>query len=359
MHGTPSRPSNLRVFCLLSTLTIAIANNVGELSKNASTTTVDDETKAEARTKGETLVGVEASTRSGEWSNRGPFVRGMDSYLEALRHSRTSTDPREGVVDAASGSSFQRRKEQSFAAKRSELSLQTSSDSYSLPTRPYSDFSGSRNSYGPPHQTQPPRGTYGPPHDDHSPYGGEYASVGVYSQPQPAYGVPHVAYGAPQGITESLHLGFPSIDFSWPFALKLNAFTLAKILLKLVLFKMIVKFIAVICLLLFIPKLEIKKTIKKVSVQNNAQDDDDDDEDEGRGLQNANWKIWDGLNLLTLVVNEALRQHEATNGSRSSKCSTLECQVRGAFVNDQSWPDYEQLLQNYIMEETRRHRIKS
>lgn len=191
-HGTPS-PSSLRVLCLLSTLTIVIANNAGEkLAKDASTTTVGDETKAEASgTKGETLLGVEEpSTRS----NRGPFVRGRDSYLEALRHSRISTDPREGVVDVADGAaSFQRRKEQSFAAKRSELSLQTSSDSYSmvpsdsysLPTRPYSDFSGLRNSYGPPRQTQPPRGTYGPPHNDHSPYGGEYASVGVYSQPQP------------------------------------------------------------------------------------------------------------------------------------------------------------------------------
>lgn len=92
------------------------------------------------------------------------------------------------------------------------------------------------------------------------------------------------AYGVPHGMTESVHLGFPSIDFSWPFALKLNAFTLAKILLKLVIFKMIVKFIAVICLLLFIPKLEIKKTIKKVNMQSN----DDDDEDEGRSLRNGN-----------------------------------------------------------------------
>lgn len=74
-----------------------------------------------------------------------------------------------------------------------------------------------------------------------------------------------------------MQLSLPSIDFSWPFALKLNAFTLAKILLKLVIFKMIVKFIAVICLLLFIPKLEIKKD-KGNNMQNN------DDEDEGRFL---------------------------------------------------------------------------
>jgi len=62
----------------------------------------------------------------------------------------------------------------------------------------------------------------------------------------------------------------PSIDLGLPFALKLNAFTIAKIILKLVIFKMIVKFIAVICLLLFIPKLEIIK--KKVS---NKDDDED------------------------------------------------------------------------------------
>lgn len=65
----------------------------------------------------------------------------------------------------------------------------------------------------------------------------------------------------------------PSIDFSWPFALKLNAFTIAKILLKLVIFKMIVKFIAVICLLLFIPKLEMKK------------DDNDNDDDDSRAFK--------------------------------------------------------------------------
>lgn len=90
-----------------------------------------------------------------------------------------------------------------------------------------------------------------------------------------------------------------------------------------------------------------------------SNNDDDDDEDEGRSLRNANWKVWDRLNLLTLVVDEAWKQHEIANESRSSECSTLECQVRRAFKNDQSWPDYEQLLQNYIMEETRRLQTKS
>lgn len=72
---------------------------------------------------------------------------------------------------------------------------------------------------------------------------------------------------------------------------------------------MIVKFIAVICLLLFIPKLEIKKTIKKVNMQSN--NDDDDDEDEGRSLRNGNVpssdlhleRIYNGKFLIDWVVS--------------------------------------------------------
>jgi len=72
--------------------------------------------------------------------------------------------------------------------------------------------------------------------------------------------VPTPVYGAPYALPDVAHISLlPSIDLGLPLALKLNAFTIAKILLKLVIFKMIVKFIAVICLLLFIPKLEIIK----------------------------------------------------------------------------------------------------
>lgn len=78
-------------------------------------------------------------------------------------------------------------------------------------------------------------------------------------------------YGAPYALPDVAHISLlPNIDLGLPLALKLNAFTIAKIILKLVIFKMIVKFIAVICLLLFIPKLEIIK--KKVS---NKDDDEE------------------------------------------------------------------------------------
>lgn len=81
-------------------------------------------------------------------------------------------------------------------------------------------------------------------------------------------------YGAPYALPGVSHLSIlPTFDLAWPLALKLNAFTIAKIILKLVIFKMIVKFIAAICLLLFIPKLEI---IKKKG--------NNDEDDEERGL---------------------------------------------------------------------------
>lgn len=82
---------------------------------------------------------------------------------------------------------------------------------------------------------------------------------------------PSPVYGAPYSLPDVSHISIlPTFDLSWPIALKLNAFTIAKIILKLVIFKMIVKFIAVICLLLFIPKLEI---IKK---KGNKDEDDEE-----------------------------------------------------------------------------------
>lgn len=66
----------------------------------------------------------------------------------------------------------------------------------------------------------------------------------------------------------------PAVDFSWPISLKLNTFTLIKIVLKIIVFKMIVKFIATICLLLFLPKLFQESKPDRPS--------NDDDEDESR-----------------------------------------------------------------------------
>ncbi|XP_003692139.1 uncharacterized protein LOC100869260 isoform X2 [Apis florea] len=325
---------------------------------NVSSSVTSHGTEMEARSDGELSV-----TRSVERKSGGPFSYRRDSYLEALRHSRTSTDPREGIVDVVGSGSFHRRKEQSlgpvYTTKRSEIPVSSSSrivhvdrdsfsmvpsDSYSLPTRTSADFNGVKNTYGPP-QSSYGSPSYGPPPSNDYSYG---TSGGGYSPYQPQQ-----AYGAPHGISDSVQLSLPSIDFSWPFALKLNAFTLAKILLKLVIFKMIVKFIAVICLLLFIPKLEIKKGNK-----GNNMEGSNDDEDEGRRFLNANSMVWDRLNRLTLVVHDAMKQYGVDVVKPRSECSTLQCQIQRAFEHDESWPDYEQLLQNYIMEEARLIRDK-
>ncbi|XP_043789078.1 uncharacterized protein LOC122713016 isoform X2 [Apis laboriosa] len=355
--------------------TVIPENQVDVNLSNVSSSVINHkEDKMEARSDGDSSI-----NRSVERKNGGPFSYRRDSYLEALRHSRTSTDPREGIVDVVgTGSgSFHRRKEQSLGpvyTKRSEIPASSSrivhvdrdsfsmvpSDSYSLPSRTSVDFNAVKNTYGPPQPSYGPPSygppSYGPPSssNDYSSYGEYGANGGGYSPHQPQQ-----AYGAPHGMSESVQLSLPSIDFSWPFALKLNAFTLAKILLKLVIFKMIVKFIAVICLLLFIPKLEIKKGDKGNNMQN------EDDEDEGRRFLNANSIVWDRLNRLTLVVHDAMKQYgvnmDKPRSSSDKECSsTLQCQIRRAFEeHDESWPDYEQLLQNYIMEETRLIQEKS
>ncbi|XP_076296053.1 uncharacterized protein LOC143216661 isoform X2 [Lasioglossum baleicum] len=275
-----------------------------------------------------------------------------DSYLEALSHSRTSTDPREGVVSTDATSPSQRRREYIsgpvYTGKDSDTHPRivygspdrdsfsmVPSDSYSLPTRGSTDFTGFQNSYS---QSQPPRATYGPPSHSYP------TAPHNYSPPQQAYGPPAPVYGAPHGISESPTFVLPTIDFSWPFALKLNAFTLAKIILKLVIFKMIVKFIAVICLLLFIPKLEIKKKVNRPSMQD---DDDDDDDDEGRRSLNGEIhpRFWRRLNELAAFASNAFEEYESLNGAGRSNEGSIEFR--------ETWHDYDLLLRSYALEEAR------
>nr|XP_031847339.1 uncharacterized protein LOC116433411 isoform X2 [Nomia melanderi] len=299
-----------------------------------------------------------------------------DSYLEALRHSRTSTDPREGLVSAdgdaqqnspkngpaSTRATSQRRREYVpgpvYVGKDYESSTSprivygapdrdsfsmVPSDSYSLPSHASGDFHGIQNSYGPP-QSQPPRPAYGPPSNypayaDYTP-AGYAASHQAYGPPAPVYG-----NGLGHGMFESPHIVLPTVDFSWPFALKLNAFTVAKILLKLVIFKMIVKFIAVICLLLFIPKLEIKKGNKNGSNNN----DDDDDEDEGRQFFDGDLRFWQRLNALTAFVSDAVDKYQALNGARSTVSDEYKSSRR---PHREDWQDYAYLLRSYALEET-------
>ena len=75
--------------------------------------------------------------------------------------------------------------------------------------------------------------------------------------------------------------------------LKLDLFTIGKILLKVVLFKKFVSFVAVLCLLLFIPTLKRK-------VDNAVPDGGDDDDDEDAAMRGFGKKKNKGLS--TFVV---------------------------------------------------------
>ncbi|XP_014598852.1 PREDICTED: uncharacterized protein LOC106784148 isoform X1 [Polistes canadensis] len=358
------------------------------------------------------------------------IVSKKDSYLEALEHSHTSKDPKEGVVHVdvkpvrsklnrreyiqgpvykpeteygapkepsgiynppnGLGSSSKATKNL-YSSPSSNNFFSKPTDSYSLPDQSSVNFqdysaylSDPQTTYGPPQTNYgPPQSAYGPPQSAYGPPQSAYGPPqSAYGPPQSAYGPPSnkygvsahpqlydelspgnsylshqqgeergydssaMNYGTPYGYPSSSIIEFPKIDFSWPFALKLNAFTLAKILLKLVLFKMIVKFIAVICLLLFIPKLEIIKKPNK----------DESEEEEGRHYFGSNAD----LNLLTEMVMSSVEKYTALNKAKNDEvCTTTMCLLRRAFFYKESWKNYVELFKSYLLEEREKEIVES
>ncbi|XP_075167678.1 uncharacterized protein LOC142239796 [Haematobia irritans] len=108
-------------------------------------------------------------------------------------------------------------------------------------TDPNTDFGG--YNYSPPSNNQ-----YLPP----------TTPVPIYGPPAPVYGPPSTIYGPPQPYYKPIFPPHPRDHFSLLEKLKakINLFTIGKIILKLLIFKKIVKFIGIICLLLFLPKLK-------------------------------------------------------------------------------------------------------
>ncbi|CAD7090412.1 unnamed protein product [Hermetia illucens] len=103
--------------------------------------------------------------------------------------------------------------------------------------------------YGPPPPVYgPPSHSYGPPSPSYGP-------------PAPSYGPPPPSYGPPPPIHHPpIPYHHSGGEWFWDkFKFKISLFTIGKILLKLIIFKKIVKFIALICLLLFLPKLKSLK----------------------------------------------------------------------------------------------------
>lgn len=119
--------------------------------------------------------------------------------------------------------------------------------SYGTPIK-YPDSHAAVNNYGPPaHTYGPPAQNYGPPVQNYGPPPSNYGPpiqkplAPIYGPPiKPFFNVPYTA---------------PGLGFLDKLSLKLDILTIAKIMLKLLIFKKIVSMLAVVCLLLFIPKL--------------------------------------------------------------------------------------------------------
>lgn len=121
-----------------------------------------------------------------------------------------------------------------------------------------------------------PNPEYGKPACQHDTPAKEYGTPSSqYGSPSPQYGTPSAQYGTPstQYGTPSTQYGTPTqqngYSYGDPYAAPDTHSALSplgdklglifKILLKVLIFKLIVKFIAVICVLLFLPKLTLGK----------------------------------------------------------------------------------------------------
>lgn len=93
--------------------------------------------------------------------------------------------------------------------------------------------------------------------------------------PAPVYGAPTApVYGPPPPTTiAGIEMPHAMMGFLDQFKMKLNIFTILKIILKLVIFKKIVKFIAILMLLLFIPQFKPKEM--SMGTENEENDDSD------------------------------------------------------------------------------------
>ncbi|KAJ8976128.1 hypothetical protein NQ317_019393, partial [Molorchus minor] len=196
-------------------------------------------------------------------------VASMDSYLEAYKASHRGGSVND-LLDAAVKKTDREYVESGYVYPQSQYPQ----SQYGPPSGPSGPsgpdgFGPTSPQYGSPntgpiyrpHNPGPPNPVpaYGPPNP-----GPVYGPP----NPPPIYGPPPPVYNAPSSV--QVFYGVPHAMLSiWDkLKFKLDLFTIGKILLKLVIFKKIVSFIAILCLLLFIPALKKKGG-------STAEDDDD------------------------------------------------------------------------------------
>lgn len=218
-------------------------------------------------------------------------IHKTDTYLDAYSKSRIDAEKaKQGVIiitakdgekkitnrdDSFSGYDYSppySSDSSSFSASGSSGSsgLSGPSSNYSPPSNSYGTpvkfeseitYNAPANNYGPPAQNHgPPAQTYGPPANTYGPpapnYGPPAQNYGPPAQQYgppiprpmpPVYGPPKPSYGVPYAV--------PGLGFLDKLSLKLDILTISKLMLKFLIFKKIVTMIAVVCMLLVIPKI--------------------------------------------------------------------------------------------------------
>ncbi|KAJ8716634.1 hypothetical protein PYW07_003261 [Mythimna separata] len=272
-----------------------------------------------------------------------------DTYLDAYSKSRVEAEKaKQGVViiTAKDGEKKITNRDDSYQPSGYDYSPSYSSDSsfsstgssgYSGPSASNS-YSPPSSSYGAPVKYEPeitynsPPNTYGPPSPNYGPPAHSYGPPAPsYGPPAPSYGPPAQTYGPPaQSYGPPVHKPLPppiygpplkpsygvpytapALGFLDKLSLKLDILTIAKLLLKLLIFKKLVTMLAVVCMLLVIPKL--------ISFKKGSSGGGNIDEDE---------RSFGDKNVVELTsVHQLLERAIAVYGQQQMNCG-VTCRVR-------------------------------
>ncbi|XP_050297244.1 uncharacterized protein LOC126736755 [Anthonomus grandis grandis] len=260
-------------------------------------------------------------------------VSSSDSYLDAYQETKTNAKvtkaqkKSDGVYPVYSGNAQYFGPSDSFQPNYGPLP-----SSYGSPSNhygpPIDNYGPSIDNYG------PPSPQYGPPVPNYGP-GPAYGS---FAEPAPQYGPPiygppaqnlQVFYGVPHAMISIWDKLWEKIKW------KLDLLTIGKIILKLIIFKKIVNFIAIIFLLLFIPSLKHKKGF--FSTENDEAE---------RGIQNTGNVIDERLQNIASFVSQSIEKY-STLESQDADCSTVYCRIQRDLKNIKNETTYNRLVELY------------
>ncbi|CAK1585382.1 unnamed protein product [Parnassius mnemosyne] len=262
---------SLTILCICACAT-AIVGPVanGTTSKSTKTDTYLDaysKSRIEAEKAKQGVIIITAKDGEKKISNRD------DSYQSVYDYSPPYSNSDSSDSYSSSGSSYS-------APSASNSYLPPSN--YGPPVKFESDitYNAPPNTYGPPSSSYgPPSSSYGPPSSSYGPPAHSYGPPSqTYGPPSHSYGPPvhkppPPIYGPPSKPFYGMPYTAPGLGFFDKLSLKLDILTIAKLMLKFLIFKKIVTMIAVVCMLLVIPKII---SFKKDDGENGNTNDEDD-----------------------------------------------------------------------------------